>query len=313
MTDLTPSIPPTLEENREPCPTPLAWQEVVQEFQKEIRQGPVSFAGGHVTATQFGTGRPLIFLPGSLSSSRLYALTAWLLKDQRECWLLDHPQFDHAPAPSKLIPQTAGAYSSVLQALCGGPVDVYASNYGVPVCLEMMLQTPQSIERALLQSGWASKQLTVTEKLLLHIGKHLSLSVKRIPLWLSTQIQNHRPWFPPFDETRFGFLLNETYQTSVRDVSKRLLAAASTDFTERLPEIGHQILVVRCEGDGHRIAEEEDRLETLLPNCKSTWMHSTGHYPYLTHPHRLLKVMREFFEIEQPTPQSPPVSLSQET
>ncbi len=300
MSDKTPNELATLDEIPDPCPTPLAWQEVVQSFQEQIRQGPLDFQFGTVTATQFGEGPPLVFLPGSLGSPRLYALLAWLLKENRQCWLLDHPVFESRPNPKELISATATAYVDVLGELFDGPVEVYASNFGVPVCLEMMRSTPTLVQKAALQSGWATRKLTFFEKSLLQIGRFVPFTIRSVPLWLSTQIQNHRAWFPPFDETRFGFLLNETYQTSVRDVSRRLLAASQTDLSSQLAKIRTEVLLVRCEGDGQLISQQQDLLEKSLPKHESVSLHTTGHYPFLTHPHRLVKVLREFFNIPKP-------------
>ncbi len=300
MSDKIPSELATVEENPDPCPTPLAWQGVVQSFQEQIRQGPVDFQAGTVTATQFGEGPPLVFLPGSLGSPRLYALISWLLKENRQCWLFDHPTFRTRPSPKDLIPATSNAYAEVLNELFDGPVEVYASTFSVPVCLELMRSAPRVVKKAILQSGWATRKLTFTEKSLLQVGRYVPFSIRSVPLWLSTQIQNHRAWFPPFDETRFGFLLNETYSASVRDVSRRLLASSQTDLTPQLAEIETEVLLVRCEGDGRLISQQQDLLEESLPNHESVSLHSTGHYPFLTHPHRLVKVLREFFDIPKP-------------
>ncbi len=297
MSDQPSSEVAPIEEQREPCPTPLESQDIVRSFQEEMRQGPVAFEGGTITATQFGSGPPLIFLPGTLGTPRLYALTAWLLRNDRQCWLLDHPNFDKNPPESELVAKTASAYASVLTELFGGPVDIYASTFTVPICLRMMSSTPNAVKKAALQSGWMEGTLTTAERLLLKIGKRLPVTMRRVPGWVSTQIQNHRPWFPPFDKTRFSFLLGETYQTNVSDASRRMLASTHTDLRDRVKEIPHEILILRTEGDGQYITDQQEWLEKQLPNSQVSWMHTSGHYPYLTHPHRLVKSLREFFEI----------------
>ena len=155
------------EEVREPCPTPLLWQDIVLSFHEEMRQGHVEFKGGSVTATQFGTGPPLVFLPGSVASPRIYALSAWLLKEDRQCWLLDHPVFDHPPQETDLVQKSANAYANVIHDLFGGPVDIYASNYAVPVCLQMLLSHQEVVKKVAFQSGWVSR--TFTSRVLLDI------------------------------------------------------------------------------------------------------------------------------------------------
>lgn len=304
-------MPPEGLEEREPCPTPLLWQDIVLSFHQDRREGNVAFSGGHVTATQYGTGAPLVFLPGNQCTARLYALIAWLLKDDRQCWVLDHPQFSKRPAAASLIEATATAYSAVLKDLFGGSVNIYASDYAVPVALKMMLGQESVIHKAVLQSGWANRPLVQREKGLLRIGQLLPLKIRRVPLWTSSQVQNHRPWFPPYDETRFSFLLSESSQLSVRDVTSRLLAAAETDLTPELQRIKHEVLLLRAEGDSPLQVAQQDLLERELENQKSEWMHTTGNYPFLTHPHRLVKILRDFFEIPKTTPSVLPGSVQE--
>lgn len=292
----------TTEEEREPCPTPLLWQDIVLSFHEEMRQGPVDFAGGTVTATQFGAGLPLVFLPGSVASPRLYALTAWLLKDDRQCWLLDHPIFDQPPHEANLVEKSAKAYANVIADLFGGPVDIYASNSGVPVCLQMMLAYQEVVRKAAFQSGWVNRTFTNREKFLFKVGKKLPFSLRRLPWWVSTQVQNHRPWFPPYDETRFNFLLNETSTTLIADICERLLASAEVDFTSPLSKIKQDVLLIKSEGDGDWILSQSKLMSTELPNSQIEELHTSGHYPYLTHPHRLVKLLRQFFEIPKTIP-----------
>lgn len=296
------------EEEREPCPTPLLWQDIVLSFHEEMRQGPVEFAGGQVTATQFGTGLPLVFLPGSVASPRLYALTAWLLKDDRQCWLLDHPTFENRPDDSKLVQESAAAYAHVLDDLFGGAVDVYSSSYGVQVCLEMLLSHPSSVKRAVFQSGWTNRTFTGREKFLLKFGRKLPITLRRLPLWVSTQVQNHRPWFPPYDETRFNFLLQETSTIRVSDLCQRLLAASEINFMERLSAIEKEVLLIESEGDGDWILSQSSQMADKLQHSKVEELHTSGHYPYLTHPHRLVKLLRQFFEIPKSAPALEPNS-----
>lgn len=283
--------------NAEPCPTPLAWQEVVQSYLDIRRVGPIDFAHGQVEVTQIGQGVPLVFLPPAYGTPHLFALIAWLLKDQRQCILLDHPQFAQRPSLSSGVEPVAQAYLTVLESLFGGPVDVYASTYSAQVCLEMLRQKPTAVHRALLQSAVLQRRLTGVERGMLHLGRQLPFQMRRVPLWLSTQLQNHRRWFPPFDETRFGFLLRETSRTPIHEVADRMLRSAKSNLADRLSQITTPVFILQCEGDGRLLIEQQAQLIEALPAAQSDWMYTTGHYPYLTHPHRLVKVLREFFEI----------------
>lgn len=285
----------TVSPDSEPCPTPLAWQEVVQAFDQQAVIRTFDADACELDVTEFGSGPPLLCLPGLTGTPRLFALTAWLLREEFRCILVDHPRWKQRPRDDRLIPETTDVIAAVARHLAPDGLDLLATTYGGQVALDLMHREPATVRRAVLQSCWACRTLTRTERMLLRVGKHLSRPIQKVPLWLSTQVQNHRRWFPPFDETRFGFLLNQAYQTPAREVSRRLLASAATDLRPVLPALEHPIRIVRCEGEGKLIGLAQDELQQGLPHATVDEMHTTGLFPYLTHPHRLVKILRAHF------------------
>ncbi|MEW4490696.1 hypothetical protein AB1L42_21615 [Thalassoglobus sp. JC818] len=280
----------------EPCPTPLDWQDVVRAFLEERREGEIALGRSKLTATQIGQGPPLVLLPASGCSAKIYALLAWLLREERQLWIFSEPKFERTPSARNLIPELAASYAEAIRDLFGGPVDVYAPTFSSQIAMKMMIDSPEFLKNVVLQSAWAHRPLNWTETALARSGMWIPFSIRRVPLWLSSQVANHRPWFPPYDETRFGFLLSETYRVSVSENCRRMLAADATDLSAEVSHIQKRILLLRAEGDGAIINREEDRLEKSLPACDVEWMHTSGHYPFLTHPHRLVKILRAFFE-----------------
>lgn len=278
----------------EPCPTPLAWQEVVKSFRESAQSRVFTTDDADVTVTEFGQGPPLVFFPGLAGGPLLFALTAWLLKDEFRSLLFEHPRYRVRPAPRDLIKCTSENWAMAVEHLCPQGADLYACSLGSQIALKTMASYPRLIRSAVLQGAWAVRSLTWAERSLLQLGRWSPFSIRRTPLWLSAQIQNHRRWFPPFDETRFGFLLNETGQTPTRDVADRLLAAGRTDLTGLLPSLPQQILILHCEGEGRVIDQTQQELQRRLPRAQSEAMPLAGQYPYLTHPHRLVKIIRSF-------------------
>lgn len=284
---------PLASESSEPCPTPLAWQEVLHSFDQLALMRTYEAAQGELDVTEFGEGPPLLMLPGIVGTPRLFALTAWLLREEFRCILFDHPRWKRTPRPRDLIRQTSEMIAAVARHCAPTGGNLFATSYGGQIALDVMQRFPEIVHQSVLQSSWARRRLTPAERGLLQVGRGLPFRLQRVPLWLSTQVQNHRPWFPPFDETRFGFLLNQTYSTRVCDVSRRLLAAHQTDLRPRLRSIDQPILLVQCEGAGRQIEAAQQELEQQLPHVRSVEMHTTGLFPYLTHPHRLVKILRE--------------------
>jgi pimeloyl-ACP methyl ester carboxylesterase len=66
------------------------------------------------------------------------------------------------------------------------------------------------------------------------------------------------------------------------------------DLRPDLPQIRQPVLLVRTEGEGAVSAACQEELAAALPHAKSEWLHTTGQLPYLTHPHRLAKLVKSF-------------------
>jgi pimeloyl-ACP methyl ester carboxylesterase len=115
-----------------------------------------------------------------------------------------------------------------------------------------------------------------------------------VPAWISVQAQNHRRWFPPFDQSRFDFLMQELAGQPCRDVAQRLLA--ETLPLENFASSPVPALFIYCEGDGPLLTRELQQLQSHFLRAQQAELHSAGMFPYLTHPHRLVKVLRGFLE-----------------
>ncbi|MCA9088563.1 MAG: alpha/beta hydrolase [Planctomycetaceae bacterium] len=287
--------PPPEPTDHEPCPTPLAWQEVVKDVLQTARTLEFVAQGVRLEGYEYGSGPPLVFLPTASGTHRLFALTAYLLREDFHCLMLGNPQWEHAPAVSQLIPRTAAVLDEVLSTTFDTPVNLYANGTGVSTALELMRLRPDRVRRAIFQGGGAGAELTLRERMLLSAGLWCPGTLRRVPLWLSIQIQNHRTWFPPFDESRFGFLLGEMRKQSTRDVARRMLADASVDRTADFSAITQPVLLLHGEGEGRQVFEQLSQLGERLPQSEDDAMHTTGLFPFVTHPHRLVKVLRKFF------------------
>ena len=64
------------------------------------------------------------------------------------------------------------------------------------------------------------------------------------------------------------------------------------NLSDRLADVKCPVLLVRTEGQGQLETAGHEVLEKGLPNARTEWLHSTGLHPYLTHPHRLAKILK---------------------
>ena len=295
---------PKLDGGGQPCPTPLQWQQVLASFRSQADEFTVVRAGRTFHGRALGEGHPVYFLNGLGGTHELFALTAWLLRDVFRCVLFDSPSPSRAASPENAASALSQLTSDLLATadLHGhASFSLYATSFGSLVALDAMRQAPQRIERAVLQGGFARLRLSPFERMLLSLGRLLPGRLKHLPLRNVIQIQSHRPWFPPFDDTRWQFFSQDTGGVPLRLLARRAAALPGCDLRPSLPHIAAPVLLIRGEGEGRVSAAAHEELKAGLPNAQSEWMAGCGHLPYLTHPHRLVKLLRAYFQ-NQPLP-----------
>ena len=286
-TSAPPAAPP-----REPCPTPLNWVDVVTAVESECQRISVQLEHGEMLATVYGSGPPLYFIGGATGSTRLFALTAYLLKEEYTCVMLASPIWKSQPR--LLLDQTAEAICRLANSLGHNRLDLYAADFGCHVALSLLKNHPDRVGHVILQGPVLRQPTRTRERFFYRIGQRLSRPMSTLPGWLRVQQQNHQGYFPPFDPTRYQFLLDELGASPVGQVSHRLIAASTADWSEVVPEIKAPVLVIRTEGEGLALAKLSEDFGTCLPNCRSEPFPLAGHYPYLTHPNRLVKTIKQF-------------------
>lgn len=297
MTDLPPAAktlsgsPPLTGEG---CPPPLVWQEVVAAFQAGRDEFVLPTSWGEVQLWEFGEGPPLLFLGGPAGNADLFALAAWLLRTERRSLFLTLPDAPRSVPPEARLAGWGHLVAEALKARRSGPLPIYAVGPSGWIALQSAWDASLPVSHLILQGTVPSLAWTLTERLLLAAGGRCPGRLGGLPLWTRFVEANHRPWFPPFDATRWEFLRSNLAATPVRRFVQRISITQPREGTERLRQLTTPVLIVRTEGEGPRITAGQEALAALLPDVRVEWMHSAGHFPYLTHPHRLVKLIRDF-------------------
>lgn len=293
---------PAGEAPAEPCPPPLAWQEVLGEFHAQADVWYLDRPRYRITGRVIGAGRPLYLLGGFGGTHELYALFVWLLRDRFRCVVWDYPGTAAGTRP--LHDLTVSNLADDVQAIaetCGDrTIDLYAPSFGSLVALETMLAAPQLVQRAVLQGGFAHRKLSRFERWLARSSRFFPGALKHFPGSRAVRAHNHRRWFPPFDETRWDFLEGNAGRVPVSALAWQAGLVHRTDLRSRLGEIRQSVLLIETEGEGEATRAYSKELAEKLPQVKHETILGTGQYPYLTHPHRLAKVVATFLEADSP-------------
>jgi pimeloyl-ACP methyl ester carboxylesterase len=177
---------------------------------------------------------------------------------------------------------------------------LFATSFGSLVGLRALQAAPDRIDRAVIQGGFAHRQLSIAERFVANLGRILPGRLKSLPGAQAIQQQNHRVWFPPLDQTRWQFFLDDASQVPLKTLARRGHIIRDTDLRPALASIQQPVLLIQCEGDGLVTRDCHETLAKGLPHAETAWMHSAGHIPHLTSPHRLAKFLRDFLLTEKP-------------
>lgn len=274
------------------CPPPLAWQEVLREFHQTADAWYLDRPGYRISGRTLGSGTPLYFLNGFSGTHELYALMVWLLRDQYRCVLFDYAT--SSPGAPLTLERLTGDLIAVAETCGDQTCDLFASSLGGLVALSAMEREPGRFRRAVIQAGFAHRELSRAERMLIRLCRFHPGKLRSLPLRRLIQGQNHRAWFPPFDATRWEFLAQNTGNVPLSHLARLAALVRDADLRPLLREVAQPVLLVGTEGEGQILENCGRELQAGLANSRREYLNGTGQFPFLTHPHRLAKLIRGF-------------------
>jgi len=240
-----------------------------------------------------GCGPPLYFVNGFAGAAALYSLAVWLLRDEFRCIL-----YDVEPA-GRAGPISLGEFAEDLLAAASLHGDAsfaaFGATAGGTIVLQAAVVAPERVERVILQSVPARCPLTWAERSVARWYVNSRRPVSQLPGRLRVQTFNHRRWFPPLDPDRWAFFLEMTGQQPVALPARQALALSATDLRPQLSSIQQPVLIVDTEGTGQRLSALQREAIAGLSSGRVEQLHTTGLHPYLTHPHRLVKLIQAWW------------------
>lgn len=296
----TPATVPTAEPPNaaapaaEQCPPPLEWRVVLEEFRRQSVPFECQGDGERVAGVSFGSGAPLYVLGGAAGDRELFALLAWLLKDDFCCVFVDRPAIGWPVNAATELPRLTQATLSAANHLGHQRFVVLGVEFGSALALDLAVNNPEQVAALVLLQAAPRRTPSWLERGLHTYGSGTPGLIGGIPGWWNLQQQNHRPWFPPFDGSRFDFLVQNLGQTPTAQFSRRMRLWSDLDFGTHLKSVIAPTLLIETEGEGAIIGGQMHALQSGLSDARTEDMHSSGLYPYLTHPHRVAKLLRTF-------------------
>lgn len=276
---------------REGCPPPLQWQQVLAAFREQCTDWHSDTPAGRISGRVWGEGPTLVMLNGLGGSHELFALCVFLLKANCRCVLLDYPTGRRVTWP-----RLTNSIAEVVEEFAAGSdgCHLFGTSFGSALALEAALRLESRVRSLTLHAAFAHLPLTVFERAAAGIVRWMPGRVQSLPMWRGLQERSHRLWFPPIDPTRWLFYLENAGQTPIAELARRFGMLRRFDVRPRLAQLATPTLLLHVEGEGETQARCRDELASLLPNARTEFLHTTGLLAFLTHPHRLAKLIREF-------------------
>jgi len=276
------------------CPPPLAWSDVLREFQCGSSVWETESGRLRIQGRVWGTGRPLYFLNGISGSFDLHCLTGWLLKDDFRCVFLNWPD------AARDLRQLVEAVQTSADHLQDRQFDLFASSFGTIVALELMRTIPERLQHLVLQGPLTGLRLSLAERLAAGLMSFVPGTMNRLPLRRRIAEANHQRWFPPFDATRWEFLLSESGRTPISAVARRARMLHRYREPGELKSASIPTLIITSEGESIRHHHAAAALRAIIPGTQLESLSNSGHVPEVTHPHRMVKLMKPFL-LDQPS------------
>lgn len=284
----------------ESCPPPLRCRQVAENWHAiaETWSLPHSRLGTHGTVA--GTGPTVYFLNAFGGCAELYTLTSWLLREHCRCVLIDW----NSPVDRRrlTLDDFTSDVASVADHLGDQQLAVFGASFGAALATRFAVKFPSRVSHVMLQGAWNRRRLSLGERALAWWYRR---SLQSLGSWTSRepiQTANHRLWFPPQDPDRWAWFLELTGTIPLSLMSAQARAIDGVDLSGDYAHLRSSTLFVATEGYGQRNIAEQLRIADSSADFRYEYLHSTGQHPYLTHPHRLAKLIRSHLNGETTAP-----------
>jgi pimeloyl-ACP methyl ester carboxylesterase len=284
------------------CSTPpLDLASILQRFEREATHSICDTGRYRCCYFTWGSGPPLLFIPGLSGDARSFLLLSAYLSDHFRCIAYDFPcggrldRLTHADLVTDIF--------ALLDHVQEPQSYVYATSFGSTLALAALRMNPYRLPRVVLQGGFARRRLAPAEVALARLARHWQAPLRQVPFFASVQRRLHRAPFNGAADDVWDFFLNRCGSAGVAAVAQRALLMHEVDLRPHLPTIRTPILLV-C-GDEDPLVDRscEEELLQGLPNVGRVELPGCGHYPRFTQPAALAEVVRRFLTPEGECPE----------
>lgn len=244
----------------------------------------------------WGSGPPLIFIPGLSSNARSFALLMAPLTRHFRCVAYDLPTgtADDARLDRYTHDDLAADALAVLDHLGEPRGYLVGFSFGSTIALAALHAEPERWVRGVLVSGFARRPLAPAEVLVARLARRWRATIRVLPFLEAVLRRNHFPIFASRPPEVWRFFLEQFGSTPIAAVVHRALLIHRLDLRPILPAVHQPVLLVTGDGDPIIQAAAAAELRRGLPNALHVELPECGHQSPFTHAAELAELVRQY-------------------
>ncbi len=287
------------ERNGTPQPTELvrlSLPETLDRFSREAQSGVFDNGRYRCPYWIWGEGPPLFWIHGLADDTPSFVLPLSQLSKHFRCIAYDLPneRDDGARLGGYRLDDFVEDAVSLLDHLKTERTYVLGSSFGSMIALRLLHEYPERLPRAVLQGGFAKRNLDPVERIMAQFGRYLPGRMKHLPYHHYMAEYLHRPSFAEAMTDIWDYYAERTGEYPMAAVARRALIMDETDLRPILPEIKQPLLLICGEEDPLVGKDCEEVLMRGLPNWRRAGIEECGHLPYFTHPELFSELVLRF-------------------
>jgi pimeloyl-ACP methyl ester carboxylesterase len=279
-----------------PPPGELPLRDILGRMHEEARPG-VCHTGRYLCSYYaWGSGPPLVFIPGLSTDALSFAPTIAHLAAHFRCIAYDFPvghgdgarlgRLTHADLVADLF--------ALLDHLGERRAYVFGFSFGATIALAALRAQPERIPRAVLQGGFACRRLAPAEILLARLTRHCWAPMRRLPFYRSLLQRSHGAPFAGRPADVWRFFVDRCSAPPMAAVAQRALLLHQFDIRDALTAIHQPVLLVTGDCDPLVGPDCTEVLQNGLSAAVHVELTCCGHYAALSHSSTLAEVVRRF-------------------
>jgi pimeloyl-ACP methyl ester carboxylesterase len=281
------------------CATPpelIAWPDVLARFEREAVHGVHDTGRYRCRYFSWGSGPPLLFVPGLSERPRAFLLVMSRLVGRFRClgMELPHGGRDGANLRAYRHEHIAEDVHALLDHLGLPRCYLFGASLGGTVVMRAMHARPERVPRAIVQGSFARGMLRWYEHIGVVFARAMPGRMRHMPLRGPVLRRVHRDHFDARPAEAWRYYLEGNGDVPIRTTAHQAMLVGGVDLRSLLPEIRQPVLLVAGAEDDVVPGRCQEELLAGLPNARLAELPKCGHIPHHTNPEALTDLIGHF-------------------